>query len=96
VQFENDSAVLLDRSKQLLDEVAQALTDHPEVRKIQIEGYSDGTVAKGRNVKLSGERVAAVKSYLVSKGIDAKRLKTKGFTKNRRMELKVIDRKKGR
>jgi OOP family OmpA-OmpF porin len=96
VQFEPDSATLLDRSKQVLDDVAQALTDHPEVRKIEIEGYSDGTVAKNRNVKLSGERVASVKSYLVSKGIDAKRLKTKGFTKNRRMELKVIDRKKGR
>jgi OOP family OmpA-OmpF porin len=96
VQFEPDSATLLDRSKQVLDEVAQALTDHPEVRKIQIEGYSDGTVAKSRNAKLSEQRVASVKSYLVSKGIDAKRLKTKGFTKNRRMELKVIDRKKGR
>jgi outer membrane protein OmpA-like peptidoglycan-associated protein len=111
VQFETDSAVLLDRSKQLLDEVVQALTDHPEARKVLIEGYTDSTQPKKANLKLSEQRVASVKAYLVSKGIDAKRLKTKGFgeahpvasnkteegrAKNRRVEFKVIDRKKGR
>jgi len=111
VQFETDSAVLLDRSKQLLDEVVAALNDHPEVRKVLVEGYTDSTQPKKANQKLSEQRVASVKAYLVSKGIEANRLKTKGFgethpvasnktedgrAKNRRVEFKVIDRKKKR
>jgi len=107
VQFEPDSATLLDRSKRLLDEVVSALGDHPEVKKVLIEGYTDSTATKKHNQKLSEDRVAAVKSYLVDKGIDANRLKTKGFgethpvasnktedgrAKNRRVEFRIIGR----
>lgn len=111
VQFETDSSVLLDRSKALLDEVAQAMTDHPEVKRVLVEGYTDSVASKSHNQKLSEQRVASVKKYLVAKGIDANRLKTKGFgethpvasnktdegrAKNRRVEFRVIDRKKKR
>jgi outer membrane protein OmpA-like peptidoglycan-associated protein len=111
VQFETDSSVLLDRSKTLLDEVVQAMNDHPEVRKVLIEGYTDAVASKTHNQKLSEQRVASVKAYLIAKGVEANRLKTKGFgethplasnkteegrAKNRRVEFKVIDRKKGK
>jgi outer membrane protein OmpA-like peptidoglycan-associated protein len=107
VQFETDSSVLLDRSKVLLDEVVQALTDHPEVKHVLVEGYTDAVASKSHNQKLSEQRVASVKAYLVSKGIDAKRLKTRGFgethpvgsnkteegrAKNRRVEFKILKR----
>ena len=109
VQFETDSAVLIARSKTLLDEVAKELTDHPEVKRVLIEGYTDAVASRKYNVKLSEERVAAVKAYLIDKGIDGSRLRTKGFgeahplgsnkteegrAKNRRVEFKVIDRKR--
>jgi OOP family OmpA-OmpF porin len=79
VQFDTDSANLVDKSKTLLDEVASQLTSHSEITKIQIEGHTDSTATKKHNQKLSEERAASVKKYLVGKGIDAKRMTTKGF-----------------
>jgi OOP family OmpA-OmpF porin len=109
VQFETESAVLVERSKQLLDDVARELADHPEVKKVQIEGHTDAVASKAHNMKLSQERVASVKAYLLSKGVDARRLTTKAFgetkpiasnkteegrAQNRRVDFRVIQRKK--
>jgi OmpA-OmpF porin, OOP family len=108
VQFETESAVLLDRSKTLLDDVARELADHPEIRKIQIEGHTDSTASNRHNVKLSRERVASVRSYLIGKGVDPKRLTTKAFgetkpiasnkteegrAKNRRVDFRIMQRR---
>jgi OOP family OmpA-OmpF porin len=107
VQFETDSATLLPRSKTLLDEVARAMTDHPEVKHVLIEGYTDAKASRSHNQKLSEDRVASVKVYLVSKGIDGGRLRTKGFgethpvgdnktdegrAQNRRVEFRILKR----
>jgi OOP family OmpA-OmpF porin len=94
VQFEADSATLTDHSKQLLDDVARELSDHPELKRVVIEDYTE--VGKRHNMKLSQERAAAVKSYLASKGIAGKRLTvkafgdTKGKGKNPRVEFRVF------
>ena len=108
VEFETDSAVLTDRGRLLLDDVARELTDHPEVKKIQIEGHTDAVASNKHNMKLSQDRVASVRKYLLSKGVDAKRLSSKAFgetkpiasnkteegrTKNRRVEFRVLQRK---
>jgi len=79
VQFETDSAKLLPQSQTLLDEVASQLTSHSEITKVQVEGYTDSTATRKHNQKLSEDRAASVKKYLISKGIDGKRLSTKGF-----------------
>jgi outer membrane protein OmpA-like peptidoglycan-associated protein len=107
VQFETDSAVLLDRSKTLLDEVVKAMTDHPEVKHVLIEGYTDSSSSRDHNQKLSEQRVASVRTYLVEKGIEPARLKTKGFgethpvadnkteegrAQNRRVEFRILKR----
>lgn len=109
VQFETDSAVLVGRSKTLLDEVVKALNDHPEVKRVVIEGYTDAKASKAYNLKLSEQRVASVKAYLVEKGIDGGRLRTKGFgearpiasnkteegrAKNRRVDFRISERHK--
>jgi OOP family OmpA-OmpF porin len=94
VQFEADSAVLTDRSKQQLDDVARELSDHPEFKRVQVENYTEA--GKRHNMKLSQERAAAVKAYLVSKGVAGKRLTvkafgdTKGRGKNPRVEFRVF------
>ena len=105
VQFETNSAQLLERSKQLLDDVAREMTEHPEVKRIQIEGHTDNVASKRYNMKLSQDRVKSVREYLISKGIDGKRLTTKAFgetrpiasnkteegrAKNRRVDFKVL------
>jgi OOP family OmpA-OmpF porin len=108
VQFETDSAVLVGRSKELLDDVVRELTEHPEVKRVLIEGHTDNVASNRHNVKLSQQRVASVKAYLVSKGVNPKRLATKAFgetkpiasnkteegrAKNRRVDFRVMSRK---
>ncbi|HMG54596.1 MAG TPA: OmpA family protein [Kofleriaceae bacterium] len=107
VQFETDSAVLVERSKTLLDEVAREINDHPEVKHVQIQGYTDAVASKRHNLKLAQDRIASVKAYLQSKGVAAKRLTTKAFgearpvadnkteegrAKNRRVEFHILKR----
>ncbi|MGE5518348.1 MAG: OmpA family protein [Candidatus Dadabacteria bacterium] len=87
-----------------LDKVIQLLQDNPSV-KIQIEGHTDNIGTAADNQKLSENRARAVVNYLVSKGISAGRLTSKGYgatqpiasnntdegrAQNRRTELKVI------
>ena len=79
VQFETDSATLLEKSKTLLDEVATLINAHPEITKIQVEGYTDSRSSRAHNLKLSAERAATVKAYLITKDVDGGRLTTKGF-----------------
>jgi OmpA-OmpF porin, OOP family len=107
VQFETDSSTLLPQSRTLLDEVATQLQSHPEITKIQVEGYTDSTSTKKHNQTLSEQRAAAVKAYLMDKGIATDRLATKGFGqdrpvgdnateegrfKNRRVEFSILKR----
>ncbi|HEY8934941.1 MAG TPA: OmpA family protein [Cyclobacteriaceae bacterium] len=73
---------------------------------IQLEGHTDYQGDPKDNMKLSKERVDAVKDYLVSKGINKVRIKTKAFggtqplsrdntpeahRLNRRVELRVLE-----
>ena len=109
IEFETDSDVIKDKSTQIVDEVAGILKDHPEVTKVQIEGYTDTVGNKGHNLKLSKQRAEAVKKYLIDHGIEAKRLTAKGFGQdnpvgdnkteegrhqNRRVDFKIVEKKK--
>lgn len=49
---------------------------------IQLEGHTDFRGGKRSNMALSQERVDAVKAYIVQKGINPKRIKTKAFGGN--------------
>jgi outer membrane protein OmpA-like peptidoglycan-associated protein len=108
VQFEFAKAELLPQSKTLLDEVVKIMKDHPEIEKIRIEGHTDSDASDGYNLKLSNNRAASVKAYLVSKGIDGNRMESKGFgeskpiadnktddgkEQNRRVEIYIVKRK---
>jgi uncharacterized repeat protein (TIGR01451 family) len=79
VYFDSAKAVLQARSFPLLEEVAALMKAHPEVKKITIEGHTDGRGDAAFNLKLSSDRAAAVKTWLVNAGIDAERLDSKGY-----------------
>jgi outer membrane protein OmpA-like peptidoglycan-associated protein len=86
-----------------LDKGAQILKAHPAIN-ISIEGHTDNTGTAAGNQKLSEKRAAAVKNYLVKKGIDADRMSASGYgqtkpvadnktsagrASNRRVEFKI-------
>jgi len=54
------------------------MSENPTL-KVQINGYTDNVGKPADNLKLSSNRAKAVVDYLVSKGINLKRLVYKGF-----------------
>ncbi len=61
-----------------LNKLVQLMNDNPSM-KIQVNGYTDNVGNDVDNLKLSEIRAKAVADYLISKGIDSKRLTSKGF-----------------
>lgn len=78
VQFETGKDVILASSYVKLDAVA-ALMKANNSYKLKIEGHTDNTGDSASNMELSKLRAAAVKAYLVNKGIDANRMQAEGF-----------------
>jgi outer membrane protein OmpA-like peptidoglycan-associated protein len=61
-----------------LDLLATMMNEHKNM-VIQLEGHTDYLGDPAKNLKLSEQRVEAVKSYLIGKGIAKHRIKTKAF-----------------
>jgi OOP family OmpA-OmpF porin len=61
-----------------LDEIAAALQADPSITDVDVVGYADRLGSKKYNLKLSQRRAESVRDYLVSKGVDGKRLKATG------------------
>lgn len=61
-----------------LDDIATALNKNTQVNHVVITGYTDRIGSDKYNQKLSERRAAAVKDYLVSKGVSADRLFPQG------------------
>lgn len=107
IQFLVNSDKILDVSHSLLDEVAKVIKDHPQIKKIEIEGHASAEGTDAKNQKLSDRRAKAVMKYLTSKGgIDKGILSAKGYgetrpiadnetedgrEKNRRVEFTITD-----
>src|SRR5690606_21617924 len=79
VQFEFGEAVLLEESKSLLDEVAGIIKDNPGIKKVRVEGHTDNVGNRQTNLRLSRQRAAAVRAYLISQGVEGKRLVAQGY-----------------
>ncbi len=78
IQFSSKSFQLEPVSMIELNKLVQLMNDNPSM-KIQINGYTDNVGNDADNLKLSETRAKAVADYLISKGIDSKRLTSKGF-----------------
>lgn len=75
--FDFDKATLRDEGKTKLDELA-AKSKELNIEVILAVGHADRLGKAAYNQKLSERRAAAVKDYLVSKGIEANRIDTAG------------------
>lgn len=67
---------------QELDVLTEFMTNRQNV-KILIEGHTDNVGSYAINDRLSLQRAESVKSYLIRKGIQANRIKTKGYGERR-------------
>jgi outer membrane protein OmpA-like peptidoglycan-associated protein len=78
VLFQQSTPNLLPESNDELDLVVSFLKTNPRV-EISLSGHTDGRGHPEHNLRLSQKRVERVKAYLVSKGINARRIAGKGF-----------------
>lgn len=106
--FDFDKAVLKPDGKAKLDDLASKLNGL-NLEVIIAVGHTDSIGPDAYNQKLSVRRAEAVKSYLVGKGVDAKRVYTEGKgekqpvatnktaagrAQNRRVEIEVVGTRK--
>ncbi len=80
--FSQGEAKLQSAAFKDLDRIIQAMYDFPTL-EILFEGHTDNQGDAELNLKLSEDRVSIVKKYMISKGIAANRIKTKGWGQTR-------------
>ena len=82
VYFDFDKSAVRPDMRPVLDAKARFLLDHPTV-KIQVEGHCDERGTVQYNVALGHRRSQSAKDYLVSLGVDASRIDTVSYGKER-------------
>jgi len=78
VYFDTNKATIKPVSFNLLNEVAQALSDNPTI-KVEVGGHTDSRANDAFNLKLSQRRAEAVRTYLIKRGIGADRMTARGY-----------------
>jgi outer membrane protein OmpA-like peptidoglycan-associated protein len=104
ILFNSGKASFQKQAFPILQAMAAILKEYPTAN-FSLEGHTDNTGSDALNQKLSEERAAAVKNFLVENGISASRLTSKGFgestpvesnktakgkANNRRVEVKLV------
>ena len=106
VHFETAKAIIKPESYGLLDEVADAINTHQQIKLVEVAGHTDDQGGLDYNQELSQDRAQAVLDYLVNKGVSPSRLQAKGYgetrtvdtnetesgrAKNRRVEFNILE-----
>ena len=105
LEFEYDKAIILKESFGDLESLTNILLVREEL-KISLEGHTDSDGTEEYNMRLSKDRVEAVKDFLIANGISASRIKTsyygesrpiadnstdEGKAQNRRVNMEIIN-----
>ena len=78
VLFQQSKAEFLDSSYPELNLVVEFMKENPKV-EIRLEGHTDNRGVAKYNLKLSKDRVEAVRDYLIKRGISKNRITGKGY-----------------
>ena len=91
----------------VLDEVAAVLIGTPTILRVRVEGHTDSRGRDRYNLDLSKRRAHSVRRYLMSKGVEPRRLVAEGYgetvpiatndtsdgrAENRRVEFVILER----
>jgi outer membrane protein OmpA-like peptidoglycan-associated protein len=105
IYFQYDSAVVEERSYDVLDAVAAFIRGNPQIDLIEVQGHADDRGREKYNLDLTTDRAASVVTHLIQRGVDPARLRSMGYgeycpiargrskaarDENRRVEFKVI------
>jgi outer membrane protein OmpA-like peptidoglycan-associated protein len=104
IQFETGKAIIKKQSYPILNDVVKAMKENPEYN-LEINGHTDNVGDSAKNMKLSEDRAASVRKYLIDNGVQDVRMVSHGYgdtrpiadnstkegkAKNRRVEFKVV------
>jgi outer membrane protein OmpA-like peptidoglycan-associated protein len=104
IEFDTGKDTIRPVSEPVLENALLVLNEYPKTR-IEISGHSDDVGKREDNIDLSKRRADSVKQWFVGKGIDARRIETRGVgpdepiadnktpagkQKNRRIEFKLL------
>lgn len=104
ILFDSGKSSFQKQTYPVLEAITAILKEYPNC-KFSIEGHTDSDGSDASNQTLSENRAAAVKNYLIEKGIDSSRLSSVGFgeknpidsnktkagkANNRRTEVKLV------
>jgi outer membrane protein OmpA-like peptidoglycan-associated protein len=78
IHFEFNKSTIRPISFPVLDAVVDVLQKNPKIR-IEVQGHTDNVGPAAYNKKLSDDRAASVRNYLVSHGVDTGRLVSRGY-----------------
>lgn len=105
LEFEHDKAIILKESFGDLESLTNLLLIRKEL-KVSLEGHTDSDGTEEYNMRLSRDRVEAVKDFFVANGIDPSRIKTayfgesrpvadnstdEGKARNRRVDMEILN-----
>ena len=82
ITFELGSARIRPQSFPVIDGAVALLKEYPTLR-LRIDGHTDDQGKDDANQKLSEDRAASVKAYMVSKGVEEGRIDTAGYGETR-------------
>ncbi|MCA9543401.1 MAG: OmpA family protein, partial [Myxococcales bacterium] len=105
--FATAKAEIRPQSFELLDDIAKTLREHPDIKRVRIEGHTDSRGSADYNRELSASRAASVLTFLQEKGVGGERMTSEGFgedqpiagndtpegmARNRRVEFVILER----
>jgi general secretion pathway protein A len=105
IYFKHNSNELPDPSFQMLNKIAEYMLYRPDAN-ITVKGFTDSTGSYSYNVSVSEFRANTIKTFLVGKGVESKRIQTTGMgpenpvasnetdagrRRNRRVEIEFVE-----
>jgi outer membrane protein OmpA-like peptidoglycan-associated protein len=105
VRFEFDDDTLSDGARWILDDTALLIRHLPGVTRVIVKGFTDVVAGEVYNDGLSDRRAAAVRDYLIERGVAVRMLHVTGYgmsnpvdeewtregrARNRRVEIYIV------